>query len=87
MGTDAEVIVLCDSFTLWAEAANRAPVNLTRADWTQSLSTYGPYRTAYAERALYAPGKFNGGDSYSLIEWRKSCSCWFQIRKHEPARV
>jgi ABC-type branched-subunit amino acid transport system substrate-binding protein len=87
MGTDAEVIVLCDAFTLWAEAANRAPVNLTRADWTQSLATFGPYRTAYAERALYAPGKFNGGDSYSLIEWRKSCSCWFQVRRHEPARV
>ena len=87
MGTDAEIIVLCDSFTLWEQAAKRAPVNLTRADWVQSLSTFGPYATAYAERAVYAPGKFNGGDSYSLLEWRKSCSCWVQIRKHEPARV
>lgn len=87
MGTDAEIIVLCDSFTLWEQAAKRAPVNLTRADWVQSLSTFGPYPTAYAERAVYAPGKFNGGDSYSLLEWRKSCSCWVQIRKHEPARV
>jgi ABC-type branched-subunit amino acid transport system substrate-binding protein len=87
MGTDAEIIVLCDSFHLWEEAARRAPVNLTRADWVQSLATFGPFATAYAERAVYAPGKFNGGDSYSLLEWRKSCSCWFQIRKHEPARV
>lgn len=87
MGTDAEIIVLCDSFTLWAEAAQRAPVNLTRADWVRSLSTLGPYATAYAERAVYAPGKFNGGDSYALLEWRKECSCWVQIRNHEPARV
>lgn len=87
MGADAEAVVLCDAFTLWAQAAKRAPVNLTRADWVQSLSTFGPFATAYAERAVYAPGKFNGGDSYSLLEWRKECSCWVQIRKHEPARV
>jgi hypothetical protein len=87
MGTDAEAIVLCDAFTLWVEAARRTPVNLTRADWVQSLSTLGSYATAYAERAVYAPGKFNGGDSYALLEWRKECSCWVQIRKHEPARV
>jgi ABC-type branched-subunit amino acid transport system substrate-binding protein len=87
MGADAEAVVICDAFTLWAQAAKRAPVNLTRADWVQSLSTFGPYAAAYAERAVYAPGKFNGGDSYSLLEWRKECSCWFQIRKHEPARV
>ena len=85
MGADAEAVVLCDAFTLWAQAARRAPVNLTRADWTQSLGSFGPYASAYPARAVYGPGKFNGGDSYAPIEWRKECSCWFQLGRHQPA--
>jgi ABC-type branched-subunit amino acid transport system substrate-binding protein len=87
MGADAEVIVLCDAFTLWAQAAGRAPVNLTREDWVRSLSSLGPFGSAYSARAVYGPQKFNGGDSYAEIEWRRSCSCWYQIREHTPARL
>ena len=28
----------------------------------------------------------DAGDSYATIEWRRECSCWFQVSPHQPAR-
>jgi ABC-type branched-subunit amino acid transport system substrate-binding protein len=87
MGTDGLAVAACDGFFLWLAAARLAPVNLTRADVVAAIPNVGDYSfSAFALRARFGPGKYQGGDAYALIEWRKSCTCFVQIKRPVPAR-
>ena len=87
MGTDGLAVAACDGFFLWLAAARAAPVNLTRADVIAAIPSIGEYAlSAFALRARYGPGKYQGGDAYAVVEWRKSCSCFVQIKRPMPAR-
>jgi ABC-type branched-subunit amino acid transport system substrate-binding protein len=86
MGRDAEVLTLCDGLQVWLSAMRRAPLNPTRADWVQARQQAGEFvDPATVAKVVYQPGKFDGGDSYAYIEWRKACTCWVQLESHVPA--
>jgi hypothetical protein len=88
MGADGLVIATCDAFFLWLNAMAHTPRNPTRADVVAAVPQVGENPLAtFALRAVYAAGKYEGGDAYALVEWRGSCTCWVQIRDPEPARV
>lgn len=87
MGTDGLAVAACDGFFLWLAAARLAPVNLTRADVVAAVPSVGDFSlSAFALRARYGPGKYQGGDAYAIVEWRKSCTCFVQIKRPMPAR-
>jgi hypothetical protein len=86
MGTDSEVVSLCDSFNLWLTAMRRTAVNPLRTDWIASVESLGEYASAYPARSFYRRGKLNGGDSYAVVEWQRECRCWKQVRSHVPGR-
>lgn len=87
MGTDASVISACDTFFVWLAVMEKLPVNFTRAQWAAAVPEVGVLATpALGASATFRPGKFDGGDSYSLIEWRRECTCWVQVRAHQPGR-
>lgn len=79
MGKDAGAVAYCDSFFLWVTAMRNAPPNPRRADFPNALAAVGDgWESAYAGRALFRPGKFNGGDDYSPVRWAGDCSCYTQ---------
>lgn len=87
MGTDASVISACDTFFVWLAIMEKLPVNFTRAQWAAAVPEVGVLATpALGASATFRPGKFDGGDSYALIEWRRECTCWVQVRAHQPGR-
>lgn len=86
MGRDAAAISLCDHIHLWATAMRNGPVNPTRQTLIDQVTRIGDWPTAYADRAVFGPGKFEGGDSYAKVQWSKGCKCFTQIRPHQPAR-
>jgi hypothetical protein len=86
-GADAEVVSLCDAFFVWLAVTDKLPVNFTRADWATAVPQVGQFQMATSTAsATFGPGKFEGGDAYALVEWRKECTCWFEIRGHQPAK-
>jgi ABC-type branched-subunit amino acid transport system substrate-binding protein len=79
MGKDAGAVAFCDSFFLWVTAMRNAPPNPRRADFPAALAAVGDqWESAYAGRAVFGPGKFNGGDDYAPVQWAGGCSCYTQ---------
>ncbi|HEX4904722.1 MAG TPA: ABC transporter substrate-binding protein, partial [Acidimicrobiales bacterium] len=79
MGKDAGAVAHCDSFFLWVTAMRSAPPNPRRADFPAALAGVGEsWESAYAGRATFRPGKFNGGDDYAPVQWAGDCSCYTQ---------
>ncbi len=83
---DSEALFLCEELQLFIAAATRAGPYLTRPIWAQALQTVGEFRPSFGDLALFnKPGKVTGGDSIAVIEWRKQCTCYVQIRGFKPA--
>lgn len=79
MGKDSGAVAHCDSFFLWVTAMRNAPPNPRRADFPAALTAVGEsWESAYAGRATFRPGKFNGGDDYAPVTWGRDCSCYAQ---------
>lgn len=87
MGKDSEVVSECDNFFLFMKVMEQLPLNPTHDQWPDAVARVGAVAGAYAVDARFGPGKYNGGDSYALVEWRRECTCWKQIRPHRPGRV
>lgn len=86
MGKDAGAVAICDSFFLWVTAMRNAPPNPRRADFPGALAAVGDgWESAYAGRATFGPGKFNGGDDYAPVTWGGECSCYTQTGPRSPA--
>lgn len=86
MGTDAEIVSHCDNFFLLLKVLSNLPRNPIRAQWPAAVAAVGEIQSAYADTARFVPMKYDGGDTYALVEWRRECSCWVQIRPHQPGR-
>lgn len=86
MGKDAEIINHCDHFFLFRRIMDRLGPNPTRAEWPRAATEVGTLHGGYAASTTFAANKFNGGDTYALVEWRRECTCWTQIREHRPVR-
>ena len=83
---DAHILLFCDHINLFVAAMRNAGTNPTRADWGRAVAAVGDLPVAAYDRAIYdRPGKVSGGDSIALIEWRKECKCWVQLRPHGQA--
>lgn len=77
MGKDAGAVAICDSFFLWVTAMRNAPPNPRRANFPNALAAVGDrWESAYAGRAVFGPGKFDGGDDYAPVQWSGGCSCY-----------
>ena len=62
-------------------AAKLAPRNLTRATWGAALQHVGDFTSAFFESVRYEQGVTTGGGrKLAVIEWRKSCACYHQVR-------
>lgn len=86
MGKDAGAVAICDSFFLWVTAMRNAPPNPRRADFPAALAAVGEsWESAYAGRATFGPGKFNGGDDYAPVTWGGDCSCYTQTGPRSAA--
>jgi ABC-type branched-subunit amino acid transport system substrate-binding protein len=84
--TDTAHLTYCTHFKIWLESARRSPVNLTRKDVVSAVQQLGDFPVAFSHRAVFGPGKTNGGDSYAVVEWRTDCGCYRQLRAHQNAR-
>ena len=83
---DSEALFLCEELQLFIEAATKAGTYLTRPIWAQALQTVGKFKPAFGDLALFNKvGKVTGGDSVAVIEWRKQCTCYVQVRGFRPA--
>jgi hypothetical protein len=87
MGKDAEIASDCDNFLLFLKIMAKVPVNFTTADWVASVEQLGAIKGGYGEDAVFGPGKYDGGDTYALVEWHRECTCWIQIRGYQPGQV
>jgi hypothetical protein len=86
MGRDAGAVAYCDSFFLWVTAMRNAPPNPRRADFPNALAAVGDrWESAFAGRAVFGPGKFNGGDDYAPVQWAGDCTCYTQTGPRSPA--
>jgi ABC-type branched-subunit amino acid transport system substrate-binding protein len=86
MGKDAGAVAFCDSFFLWVTAMRHAPPNPRRADFPAALAAVGDtWESAYAGRATFRNGKFNGGDDYAPVTWGRNCSCYTQTGPRSAA--
>jgi hypothetical protein len=61
-------------------------VNFTRAQFAAAVPSVGTFDSPWSALTVFAPGKFEGGDAYALVEWRRDCTCWVQIRPHQKGR-
>jgi hypothetical protein len=87
MGKDGLAVAACDGFFTWLAAMKHTSANPTRADLVAAVPKVGDNPlSAFALRAVYGPGKYQGGDAYGRVEWRRSCTCWVQIGRPVPAR-
>jgi substrate-binding family protein len=78
---DYEAWLHCDHLRLLMQAANIAPRNLTRLDWGNALQRVGDFDSAFFNGVRYEPGVFaGGGRKLAMIEWRKECGCYHQIK-------
>jgi hypothetical protein len=78
---DYEAWLLCDHLTLFLVAADIAPRNLTRADWGIAVQRVGDFASSFFESVRFEPGVFaGGGRQLAVIEWRRECGCYHQIR-------
>lgn len=84
--TDTAHLTYCTHFKLWLESARRSPVNLTRQDVVNAVQQLGEFPVAFTHRAVFGPGKTNGGDSYAAVQWGSDCGCYRQLRPHRHAR-
>jgi ABC-type branched-subunit amino acid transport system substrate-binding protein len=79
MGKDAAAVATCDSFFLWVTAMANAPDNPRRADFPGALAAIGDrWESPYANRAVFGPTKFNGGDDAAPVQWLGDCTCHTQ---------
>jgi ABC-type branched-subunit amino acid transport system substrate-binding protein len=87
MGKDGLAVAACDGFLTWLAAMKHTSMNPTRTELVAAIPAVGDNPlSAFALRAVYGPGKYQGGDAYGRIEWRGNCSCWVQVGKSVPAR-
>lgn len=77
-----EAIQLCDHFRVMVDVARAAGTNLTRAGWAATVPTLAPFEAALTPSVDYAPGRYDGGQSVAIIEWRASCKCWVQVEDY-----
>lgn len=80
---DSEAIVHCDSVRLFAAAAAAAGANPTRLAWAEAVQRLGDFPSAFSAKAIFRPGKTEGGDALALIQWQASCRCYKQVRPHD----
>ena len=77
----------CQHIALWADAARRAGPNPTRRGLLAAFDSTGTWshRVTLSERLTYAPGKFDGADLYSVVQWMSGCTsdggCYRQIER------
>lgn len=71
-------LALCDTFRLFAAAANAAGPNLRRDRLLDDgLARVGRFETTNWGDGVYdRPGKVTGGDFIRPIQWRIDCRCW-----------
>jgi hypothetical protein len=78
---DYEAWLHCDHLMLFLKAANMAPRNLTRADWGAAVQRVGNFASSFFAGVKFGPGVFaGGGGALAVIEWRRECGCYHQIR-------
>jgi ABC-type branched-subunit amino acid transport system substrate-binding protein len=87
MGKDGLAVAACDAFFTWTQAMQFTPVNPTRADLVAAIPRVGNNPlSAFALKATFGPGKYQGGDAYARVQWQGSCRCWVQIKPPVAAR-
>lgn len=80
IGDDLEVLELCENFMLFLDVASRAGPHLSNDTWLGALAQTGEFRGATVDLARFdRPGKFTGGDTTKLVQWRADCSCWHEV--------
>ena len=78
---DYEAWLYCDHVQLFLKAANAAPRNLTRLDWGAAVQKVGEFESAFFNGVRFEPGVLaGGGRKLAVIEWRRSCACYHQIK-------
>lgn len=84
--TDTEALSLCENLDLFVRIAAAAGTNPTRLSWGNAVQTIGKVSPATIDTATFdRPGKVSGGDTLSIVEWRRQCTCWVQTRGFQPA--
>jgi hypothetical protein len=85
---DYEAWLHCDHLRLFLQGAKLAGRNLTRLEWGRAVQGVGPFTSAFFNGVRFEPGVFaGGGHQLAVIEWRKECGCYHQIKGFRKAYV
>ncbi|MFA5787726.1 MAG: ABC transporter substrate-binding protein [Actinomycetota bacterium] len=78
----------CEHLALWVKAARVAGPNLTRAGFLNVLDSLGNYseRVTISDTLSFRKGKYDAADRFAVIEWRRECTCYWQIEGFRPGR-
>ncbi len=83
---DSEALFLCEELHLFIRTAMEVGPNLTRLAWATRVQTIGEFRPSFGDVARFdREGKVTGGDTIATIEWRRECTCYWQVEGFRPA--
>lgn len=69
---------VCDAFSLWRKAIDRAGANPTRTSLVEvGVASIGNYESSSGSDGIFdRRGKVNGGDFYRSLQFQPDCKCW-----------
>ena len=74
---DSTAFGMCDAFSLFRAAINKAGANPTRLSFIQGLSNIGLWKSAgFGDGVFDRQGKVTGGDFHRPLQWHADCTCW-----------
>lgn len=92
LADEVQLAQFCQELALVAHVATLAGPHLNRASFSAAFDrvTNWSDRAALTGALSFAPGKFDGADSYRVLEWRPDCgsggSCYLEVAPYTKGR-
>jgi ABC-type branched-subunit amino acid transport system substrate-binding protein len=74
----------CNQIRLFAQAADAAGVELTRAGWASAMQGLGSFELAYADGGSFSETKFDAADFVRPVVADPTCDCWMIDGDFQP---